>query len=520
MANTIYDRYLLIDDSDERMIHSYEQVAFSSVRDCRTKFSMNLLYATRPKDSTKNYAIHIDIYEKISLAYRGSALFPVLFPFLPVHRLAFIVHIPRSDDKTQRCSDERCIHGKCIRYSNNPDNIHFCQCDEGWSGRYCTIRHTCTCSSDSFCIGVSADNRSVCACPIEKFGSRCLLSEMIRHTNDSPTCQNDGLLIPYNDYLISNGKVVCICPRGFSGDLCELADNQLILSFEEGIAISQQIFIHFIEVINPGPRRATTFRTMLVKQDSLVIYWSQEFHLVFSELSNKTYYLTLVQDSYTPSATIVKKINPSDRCPHISELFNETFLRWHLVRRIKYYHLPCQRQSLNLSCFHDDVHLCLCYEYGQKRLANCFNFEHNITFNCEGQSECENGAQCLQDRPDCPTRSVCICPACFYGTRCQFSTRGFGLSLDAILGYHISPHVDLTSQPFIIQMSLALTVIFMFIGLINSVLSLITFKNKSIREVGCGLYLLRFVDYYITYNDYVWMEIFRPSSDTNDYRIG
>ena len=30
----------------------------------------------------------------------------------------------------------------------------------------------------------------------------------------------------------------------------------------------------------------------------------------------------------------------------------------------------------------------------------------------------------------------------------------------------------------------------MFIGLINSVLSLITFKNKSIREVGCGLYLL------------------------------
>ena len=50
-------------------------------------------------------------------------------------------------------------------------------------------------------------------------------------------------------------------------------------------------------------------------------------------------------------------INPSDRCPHISELFNQTFIQWHLIRRIKYYHLPCQNQSLNLSCFYDDVHL-------------------------------------------------------------------------------------------------------------------------------------------------------------------
>ena len=54
-----------------------------------------------------------------------------------------------------------------------------------------------------------------------------------------------------------------------------------------------------------------------------------------------------------------------------------------------------------------------------------------------------------------------MCPPCFYGTRCQFTTSGFGLSLDAILGYHILPHVGLRHQPFIIQMSLAWTIIFM-----------------------------------------------------------
>ena len=30
----------------------------------------------------------------------------------------------------------------------------------------------------------------------------------------------------------------------------------------------------------------------------------------------------------------------------------------------------------------------------------------------------------------------------FYGSKCQFNTNGFGLSLDAILGYHISPHTS------------------------------------------------------------------------------
>src|SRR6202044_558189 len=45
-------------------------------------------------------------------------------------------------------------------------------------------------------------------------------------------------------------------------------------------------------------------------------------------------------------------------------------------------------------------------------------------------------------------------------------------------------------QPFIIKISLGLTIIFIIIGLINGILSLITFMNKTVWEVGCGLYLL------------------------------
>jgi hypothetical protein len=113
-----------------------------------------------------------------------------------------------------------------------------------------------------------------------------------------------------------------------------------------------------------------------------------------------------------------------------------------------------------------------------------------MTFDCFGQSECENDGQCFQDNPDCPQRSICMCQPCFYGRRCQFSTSRFGLSLDAIIGYHILPEVSVPNQPPIVQFTLALTIIFVVIGLINSILSIMTFKNKAVCEVGCGLYLL------------------------------
>ena len=50
--------------------------------------------------------------------------------------------------------------------------------------------------------------------------------------------------------------------------------------------------------------RSTTFQTIPLQQDSITIHWSQPFHLVFIELSNKTYYLTVVQKIYNQSTTI------------------------------------------------------------------------------------------------------------------------------------------------------------------------------------------------------------------------
>ena len=192
------------------------------------------------------------------------------------------------------------------------------------------------------------------------------------------------------------------------------------------------------------------------------------------------------------SVSCTPLIKSSDRCPHISELFNQTILQLDLIRRIKYYHLPCQIYSPDLNCFYDERHLCSCYEFGQKRLADCLEFDHNMTFDCVGQNECENGGQCFQSQDvlRCPSRSMCKCLPCYFGRRCQFSTRGFSLSLDTILGYHIYPNVNIEDQSSIVKFSFSVTIIFIVLGIIDGFICIITFQNKSIREVGCGLYLL------------------------------
>jgi hypothetical protein len=157
-------------------------------------------------------------------------------------------------------------------------------------------------------------------------------------------------------------------------------------------------------MINAPPVRTTTYNTIQFTQNFVTIYWSYPFHIVFLEFLNKSYYLTVLEKAYNQSRTIIKTLESTDRCKHINEIFNDTIIKLHLLRRIKYYHLPCQIDS-SLSCFYDDIHLCLCDYFGQQHRANCFEFDHHMKFNCLGQGSCENGAQCFQDNPTCPKTS-------------------------------------------------------------------------------------------------------------------
>ncbi|CAF1393885.1 unnamed protein product [Adineta steineri] len=86
---------------------------------------------------------------------------------------------------------------------------------------------------------------------------------------------------------------------------------------------------------------------------------------------------------------------------------------------------------------------------------------------------------------DSPEQSSCV-----IGDQCNFHIKGIGLTLDDILRDELQPNKVLNNQSFSIKLSAGLTIIMFVAGLINSILSFITFQNKDSQQVGCGMYLL------------------------------
>jgi hypothetical protein len=272
-----------MDNSDKRTIHSYQQFTYIYIKHCQTKFNIYLLYSTRPKNNTQNYSIHIDVYEKMSLGYRGNLLIPVNFPFLPVNRVAVELNISRSSDDIESCSDQPCIHGRCIRYLDDRERTTFCQCHKGWSGRYCTIAYSCNCSSDSLCIGILPNNRSVCVCPIYKWGSQCLFRNTVDHSKQNTTCFHGGQYLPIEDQMILTNSFTCICQKGYSGDRCQIVDNKIIMSFHKDIVLLESMFVHLIKVNdNAPPENGSTFKVIPANGTSVTVSWSRPFHIVFA----------------------------------------------------------------------------------------------------------------------------------------------------------------------------------------------------------------------------------------------
>jgi len=198
----------------------------------------------------KNYSIHIDIYEKLSLNYRGSFIIPIEFSFLPVHHLVKTILIPQNNRSIKYCSNRQCnYHGKCIQYLNQTTEKSFCQCERGWTGKFCSISYQCLCSSDALCLGISAMNRSVCICPVNRTGPRCLIRDLSCQINETNPCQNKGQCIRHQG--ISDGRNIyrrfsCLCRKGFSEAYCEEA-NQITLSFGKDVTLSTMIYVHLFD---------------------------------------------------------------------------------------------------------------------------------------------------------------------------------------------------------------------------------------------------------------------------------
>jgi hypothetical protein len=478
----------LIDN--EKTIESHDYFEFLPIRDCKATFNTYLLYASRPKNSSKVYSVQIDVFNGPTLKYRASWVFPLRFSFLPVHRLSVLLRVPFLNTIfTQRKCSLPCMHGQCFQYVNDQSST-FCHCEVGWSGIHCNIKHKCDCALGAVCI-----SDSICLCPPGQFGTRCHLFQSLC---DSMPCLNGGQCAPpdvrytHSDAIRSN----CMCPEGYVGDYCQEKQKQtrIDISFHHKLTLPWFLLVHFITVrtyiagdrnhLGTEPNRTSVAKKLQFDQNSLTLYTTVSFNIAIAQMSDQ-YYLIILRKQVITSANISTEVAPSYRCLSLGELFNETFTKDHLLKRIKYYHIPCQ-QNQELVCFYDDVHICLCT---LDRSANCFEFNHKMTYHCQKYNYCENEGHCFQDNIECPTSSFCTCRLCYFGSRCQFSTKESVLSLDIILGYHFRSKTSLSQQPTIVKIATVLTTIILVVGIINGFFSFQTFRGKEARIVGCGLYL-------------------------------
>ncbi|CAF1567377.1 unnamed protein product [Rotaria sp. Silwood1] len=351
------------------------------------------------------------------MIYYGSMYYSIRYSFLSVHRLSLRLDIPIREVITiSNICPLKCIHGQC-RYFLNSDK-YFCQWLDGYSGMLCKVNNTCDCSSDSICIGV-VKNRSICICPHKKFGQRCYLKSAVCILNP---CLNRGRCI-VGDKKFSETEYYCLCPEGFMDSICKKKQSRIELIFAETISISQSSLIHLFYISSiprpstqlylANPTRATLISKIKYYEHSTFTYYRGIFHLIFVEF-NEHRYLAFLQQNSTPATKISVTIIPEHHCISIPELFDDhiqALLRWH---RAKYYHVP-------------DI----------DRHANCFKFDYKSVYNYLGSNYCENDGQLYQDNDTCPTLSSCFCKKCYYGSRCQITTKGFCLSLNDILGYSI-----------------------------------------------------------------------------------
>jgi len=357
----------LVDNSNQRIIHSYRQISSLIGNNVLRGYHVQLVYSTQPKDITKKYFVHVDIYETIALVYHGSMFIESKFPFLPVERVAFQIHLPKLTDTIRTCLNHECMNGECVHYLNKQDK-YFCRCKPGWAGKYCQISHVCSCSSDSLCVGITANNRSICVCPMNKFGPRCLVTNNICKKNP---CRNGSLCLPENDYLTrgKSQRYYCICPRGFWDDGCDWIDQKRIILVNESIQFSSPtyVFFYFIEL---DSTRDVNSRVVCPNQTSIIIYsypYATFNYIIAKILSN--YYL-IKNDT----------LSSLYRCQSIGEIFAESIVEMQLIRRLKYYHVPCQNHSLNVLCFYDDIYVCVCRDFYGERLADCIEISRHYPY--------------------------------------------------------------------------------------------------------------------------------------------
>ena len=114
---------------------------------------------------------------------------------------------------------------------------------------------------------------------------------------------------------------------------------------------------------------------------------------------------------------------------------------------------------------------------GDRSRVECFGYDHSLD-HCH---HCLASGQCLRGDRSQPNDFLCLCPRCFYGSICEFTSQYLGFTLDSLI-----VHDNLYIQAVYI----AIVSILFLCGVMTNVCSLATFARAKPRKIGVGNYLL------------------------------
>ena len=438
---------------------------------CLPKVYVPLLYPLKePYRSYANHSIHIHMFDIETFEHRYTWIFSLKFEFLPLQIIVKRLLVPEMGTY---------IEGKQL-------SVPYQGCKN-------------TCSNQSRCLGHDVNQgRDICLCSLGYIGRRCFIPfDPCVNRN----CSGHGRCQAMNVFRDRRKVFECVCEAGWYGDQCQYTTARISITLNRDLTyLSRSMaFLHIINLFSSEPdlprfiyfqhsQKETMNLTFMLTDTNRI--FDGAFIQFYEHQFKYDYYYLYIRELFENQTIKHKIVNlkASHRCRSVNELFKKDILSQPPMLRVKSYQRPCRMHHFSpLLCFYDDHLMCICHKRDHR--AHCFPFQTDLN-QCDSKW-CNGRGMCVQDHYQCPVSSQCLCEPCAYGSFCQFTTAGYTLSLDSIIGSHISiVTINLLEQSRVIQIAFGLVLTIVVCGIILNLLSICTFVQSDTQEVGCGLYLL------------------------------